>query len=705
MIKNLTNKNGNVLLIVIGIVGLLSLLVVGGAQVAKSIQKDRLYNKEKYAAEMVANTFAATLQDQRFCSSFFSGGFAGTSAPGAKGVDYPFAAGSFSGPGGSSSVIQKRINDLVVANQKQFKYQVDSIHLSNEQLISAAAAGQAEDQKTFDVSFNVSSTLTPAQQNRNSILGKLVVGTDKKVNDVIQEASRLTLTLGEKTGKCFLQKGTNSTTTFNLKQAACTALGGELVSTATGSPFSMGASSAAGALTGTSVCKLQAVNNGSIKTVATKTNFNFMDSLCQMELNLLMKEMPRAKYDRINRNNSWTKFCQQPQWSGCQEGVSSAQDPDGVGGTTYTVGDQLILGSVPGSHPAPSGTQYFSSPYRNKAKFASSDYIQPGVTSSMDNKANRLMGTPPGYIGTTGINTSINLTKSMSSGTYAAVNVLAGPLGLWTAQFFKGGDIGTSSALIGINILAMSAFGGPIGLAIGTLAVALLPKCNQARVNVIKTCRNGKMEWDAFSVDTQKRVKVFKCKWQTGPEYPLYDDATIVGMSPTTPLAPMSLPPQIPLSAQVAAMIAEINSLSSLADLIDSGVTSRDHESAPPTDPDEIAALATINAAIKAKETALVADYNAQVDATIAAFIAAQAAPLYDPDTGLLTPNPILPGLAAQLLLYSSNGQKYVTEGRLYDGTPSATSPYYYRIDLYNQVSSRVTQITTLVGASGLAIN
>lgn len=503
----LKNESGNILIITIVLSAVLAGLVISGSQVLSSVQKDRLYRKEKDASEYAAAQVTALLQDQRFCSALFNGGYAGT-APG----NHSFSSSKF-----PSGLLRNQVAELEENLKREHNFRIESIQLSNLQ-----PNNSTERLKIFDVTVNLESVL---QTNKHSILKKISIGSERKVNGSRIESQRMFLTLGENTGKCTLQKGIQSSIAVHSQKISCQALGGNF-DTVTGNcrmqKFKVDVVSAGPG----GKYKIEQIT----RTQETSPN-NFTDAICQMELNLLRKDRASGSNYKPNNEFAWTQFCQKPQWSGCYYNGQNIQN--GV--------------EVPGVNE-----------YQAKAKSVS-NWTKEQVLQTIELRANRIVGPGMNSIKDQA-NVGINLKKMPSKGDlmFAAIGG-----GLPAIAMF--GDAQSTVFASVVTLAALPIFGpfSPI------VAVMLMPACNKARAIVTRVCRDGQMEIKNVRIETQK-LKRFKCKWKGGTTVPVPDEmeiATMITNANGRLPAGMSVPVSN-LDTEEKSIIAEINSMRSLQDVI-----------------------------------------------------------------------------------------------------------------------------------------
>lgn len=464
----LGNNKGSVILMGLAMIALATSMVIGVTLMANKEASQRLYERESLSIREINNSVQTLLSDQRFCSDFVKGGFAGTT----NGATIAFKESSVKTSGNSSYA--KRTREIVKEYQEKFKtlgYEVDAVELDN--MAVTAAQGQADEQtKTFDVTVKISKI------NKNS--GGIFKNVNFGRNGINRnnKLEHISLALTEETGGCTVYKKALASATVVGSQAlrdSCTSLGGVIDPN-------------------TFVCQLQKYeqlngtdSNGFSDGVLnyskkiSNTSYNLSDALCEMEKNILRKDRKNVPSSYTSdRNKNWTNFCKKPQWGGCYED-----------GKYYAQGEGKSV------------------THGMKAKRIK-NFIKERQNKTLQRRVARLYMTPP-QDAKISSDLSINKNAGLNLMNAAIGNLLLGGVG---AALFSG-DAGFGLQVAGLNFLAISAFGAGPGVAVVAIVIALMGKCDKGRVHVTSICKDGKMEDDSFVYQTQRR-KRFKCKWNGG---------------------------------------------------------------------------------------------------------------------------------------------------------------------------------------------
>lgn len=464
----LNNSRGSVMLMGLGMITLATSMVIGVTLMANKEASQRLYERESLSIREINNSVQTLLSDQRFCSDFVKGGFAGTN----NSAVIPFKESSVKSSG--NSTYAKRTREIIKEYQDKFKtigYEVNSIDLDN-MLVTADQGQAAEKTKTFDITVKISKI----NQNAGGIFKNVSFGKDGINRN--NKLEHISLALTEETGGCTVYKKAMTASTVIGSQAlrdSCTSLGGTIDPN-------------------TFVCQLQKYNylNGTdsngfsdgvldYSNKISNTSYNLSDALCEMEKNILRKDRKNVPSSYMSdKNKNWTNFCKKPQWGGCYED-----------GKYYSQGETRTV------------------THGMKAKKIK-NFVKQRQNKTLQRRVTRLYMTPPQSANIHSA-LSINTNAGLNTTNAAIGNLLLGGLG---AGLF-GGDAGFGLQVAGLNFLAISAFGAGPGVAVVAIVIALMGKCDKGRVHVTSVCRDGKMEDDSFVYQTQRR-KRFKCKWNGG---------------------------------------------------------------------------------------------------------------------------------------------------------------------------------------------
>lgn len=550
----LLNRKGNFVILSLGLTAVGGVVVMTGIQISQSILKDRLYQKEKINIEKASTSAISLLQDQSFCSAFFKGGYQQTGS----GV-FNFSGNNLAP--GTPVAIADRINSLNNQLKGSTNFAVESIELSNAKVVNDSTL---ENLKIFDVSVNI-------KQNTNqngSIFKVAYTGSYSKNVNLVDKSKRMYLVMGEKTGRCSLEKGLFADNIMNANKVACEAMGENFDSS-------------------TGRCKLkqlkveQVVQSQYQLNLLTNNvvtgNFDFANALCETELNLLKKD--KGSGSGYNDNRLWTHLCLKPQWAGCHAGGKNIK----IKGTRRITESQGKVKRLKSWAQPVLTTDARIKTGRNLAIRIS------------DKDAQKFANTP-----------NISGGRGFSTAAGVATNFLGGGLGMGILT----GDIGTGLAVFGANLVFMSAL-GPLGLVVAPL---LMPKCDKYRAHVERVCRDGNMEVKHIAIQTQK-MKRFKCKWRNSKSInPISDEELISSIKNNNP---GSLPeaPVLSLADIEREALAEISHVQSIEDLIDEDgeSTSIGESSSPYENPEQQRVFERILNAMESKEARVINDYLADV--------------------------------------------------------------------------------------------
>ena len=191
--------------------------------------------------------------------------------------------------------------------------------------------------------------------------------------------------------------------------------------------------------------------------------------------------------------------------------------------------------------------------------------------------------------------------NGLSTGGAIAANVLGGAVGI--GLYTK--DLGTGLIQLGINSVFMAAF-GPLGL---IAAGALLPKCDKYRAFVTRTCQDGNMEIAKIEIQTQK-MKRYRCRWKDAQKIETITDNDLITRVKSKRPVVLPVIPVASLARLEADALAEINSMTSLQDLIESADGEEfDNSPNPMATTEEKQAFQRILNAMESKEVAIVDAY------------------------------------------------------------------------------------------------
>lgn len=457
------NQNGNVMIVAVALVALTGALIITGTSVLESNLKNRSYRIEQNGTQYAVSSAVTLLQDQRFCSAFFSSGY---NTP--NNATYAFEAQTMSGSTAFDGYMKSQISELKQKINKDYRIDIESIQLTNRVQIAKSTQGvndetvgvAGEPLHIYDVSFQIRPTQGAGGITRNKVIGTNSV---KKSGVVESPTERVTLTMGKDTGKCIVQKGVDVASGLNANVMACAAVGGRIDATTK--------------LCRLDVYKIDVVDNMEViqPKIVRGSPANFSDALCQMELNILRKKRtPASGYKTSDLQYAWTQFCQKPQWSGCRDGATNQNIP--LGATTDRI--ERV----------------------EKAK-SISKWVDSQAKTSMDVKSRRLFGYASGGAqpDTSAFGKSSRWDRELNKWPLANANLLGGALLVWAAS---------GNGELAANVFAVNLVFGPIG---GVVFMMLAPKCDKARAIVKRTCVDGQMEVSSIRVETQKlKIKKFK---------------------------------------------------------------------------------------------------------------------------------------------------------------------------------------------------
>ena len=110
----LNNSRGSVMLMGLGMITLATSMVIGVTLMANKEASQRLYERESLSIREINNSVQTLLSDQRFCSDFVKGGFAGTN----NSAVIPFKESSVKSSG--NSTYAKRTREIIKEYQDQW---------------------------------------------------------------------------------------------------------------------------------------------------------------------------------------------------------------------------------------------------------------------------------------------------------------------------------------------------------------------------------------------------------------------------------------------------------------------------------------------------------------------------------------------------------------------------------------------------------
>lgn len=492
------NNKGNMVIASILATAIISALVVTNTSTISSVLKNRVYRLEAESADQIYTRVINLLQDQRYCSQFFDTGYLTSTGK------YNFTKSKF-----PSGFMQKKVTDLQNHLKSSYSFEVNNIQLTNQQIINTT-----EPMKVFDVSVEIKSNDTSGMK---SITSK-VLGSEKLLSGSRVESQRVFLTLGQRTGKCSLQKGLNENILNHSQKLACDAIGGQY-NTKSGN-------------CGVRRLKVDTVTSGPYQYEITRpdiiqTQFNFTEALCNMELNLMRKDRTSTGGYQTDSRFAWTSLCQKPEWSGCR--YNNQNIPNGT--TVHNVRE-------------------YSSKMKKVARWA-----QDRVSDTVYLRANKIVGPNMSVVGSLA-KSQIDISGLPHVDKMAIHSILGGVgLGLLTGDVSMGVDTIVASMILGPVL-------GPIAV------IGFAMKCDKGRAYVTRVCKDGQMEVTRVRLRKQK-YKKFKCRWRSAGTANVPSSEVIAEKILTAdgkPPQPIKIP-VVTFDNEEKEIINDINSLKSINDI------------------------------------------------------------------------------------------------------------------------------------------
>lgn len=480
-LKAIKNNQGSAIVMGLGMIVMASSMVLAVSMMADKESSQRAGQREGLVIREIHNNLQILLTDPRFCSDFFSNGFA-TNA-----TTINFTPNAIGTAGGSQYV--KRSREIIKEYQDKFKtqgFEVRSVELSTPTVTPVAGQGK-ESMKFFDISVNIEKV----SDTKNKGIYKFVKFGKTGINRE-NPFEHLTVGFNQLTGGCSVyRKNALQSATVGMRALtdSCSSLGGKINPT-------------------TLICELPrfqflepAKYQEGVLDYGNKqatSGYDFSDALCEMEKNILRKNRETNLANQLRTNPSthhmnWTNFCKKPEWGGC------------FYNNTYFVQGQ--------THVRTHGM---------KAKQIKR-FIGDRQEEATGRRVARLYMIPPQKVDVVEdfqIAERTELTKQIR-----IINKITG--GAIGSAFGEGVDEATANTIVAVGAMTAAVFSaGPAAIVVAIL-IALLPKCDKGRVHVTRTCLDGMMEPSGFAYQTQ-RMKRFRCKWRGPKKVGVSDDAQIV---------------------------------------------------------------------------------------------------------------------------------------------------------------------------------